>query len=447
MEIIHIQPRHSLSVHPHSLDINPHNLYNNTTIAPQVLVPNVSSFSNSLPSFNNPAHFIPSTPRNSIPTLVGMPERVVTGTRGATTVRNMPWLMAPVTPSASTRQKTTRKLIAETGHPIFEQCCNFISDEFWKSILLESAKGKLPRGFTFSKSVLSFKKRTKTDMVEIPSDIHSATCVIIDFFRNKGGIRSPLDLEREKKEQEELLLIKAGQALANWSSITSKILKKAYISEYISKMCNLYKLNDEEKKKFKTLINSGFLLGHLSKSNIIFNGYEIVEIVGLKYDDSNKGKKEFKLTASSTIKGKKTSIKRKRGITTLEDLDVKNKCNSKTLNFAKTWGNYVDNFDNTKVEFVVPQTPGVTAREVPGVIDQKIEGDEDQNDADGDDDDSVQGEEDSLFSSTKNSNVLQVDQTNIQPIQSTYHNQPTALSTISVPMSSFCYARMIIKVE
>lgn len=298
------------------------------------------------------SNIIPPTPRSNVPLLVGQPERIMTGVRGVTTVSNMPWLSTPITPGKQNRQKTTTKgKIAAPLNSIFAQCCTFVNDEFWHNILMEASRGKLPQNFTYSttKNILSFKKKTKIESVEVPKDAYPATCVILDFFRNKAGMRSPSDLEREKKEQEEILLKRAIQSYSTWSEIKNKALKRAFFADYIHKLTEQYKLKVKERKELKTIINVGFLLGSLCNDDVDFDGYKINDIKGLKYDEVTR---KFCLIYLDTKKKKNSYFMP----TNLSDPLIEDK---ETCNFEATWNKFSSNFEPVNLSNIVPQTPGV----------------------------------------------------------------------------------------
>ena len=264
-------------------------------------------------------------------------------------ITNMPWLTTPIT---TPKPKTTKKNATNHVNSIFEQCLTHVTDDFWRSILMEAAKGKFPRNFSFSKSILSFKKKTKSDTIEVPTTPYNATCVILDFLRNKGGIRSPLDLEREKREQEESMLAKSISNYTCWAKIKNKALKRAYITEFIKITSDKHKLNFEQRKKLKTLINSGFLLGSINANNIVFDGFSVTDITILDYDGT-----EFSL---ETDDKKTISFPNSNLPVNLKDV-IKYKFD-KVVNFETIWVKYTENFiqetkDMSNLE--VPQTPGV----------------------------------------------------------------------------------------
>lgn len=194
---------------------------------------------------------------------------------GKFNVSVMPWLGQAIIPMVSEKPKKVVKIL----YPQFQECIQYINDDYWKKIFEEASHGKFPRNFIVMKNSLAYRKRKKIENVQLPENTHDLVCVCIEFFRSKGGIRSPDDQEREKKEQIDRYN-DIPKDVGTWSSL-GKNIRKIYISEYVDKLAVSHKLNAEDQAELKTMIYIGFFLGYVTNDSVSLNAESIDSIEGI----------------------------------------------------------------------------------------------------------------------------------------------------------------------
>ena len=185
--------------------------------------------------------------------------------------QSMPWL--------SNSKNSNGKVNINTMYPLFSKLSDYIDDSYWKSIFIDCAKGKFVKGFSYNNNTNTLLYRTNGKNIIIEDNLNSINR-IIDFIRGNTGIRSPMDLEREKDYEREHQTINVN--MNNWSKIL-KFNKKLIIIEYVSKMRKLYNLTQKETDQLTTLINMN-MNEDVIKKNIILDDDNILKINGLEWD-------------------------------------------------------------------------------------------------------------------------------------------------------------------
>ena len=188
------------------------------------------------------------------------------------TSQSMPWLSS--TRSFSTRSQAT----INVTNPIFIKLLDYVDDPYWKLILLDAAKGKFPKGFSFNGSTLLYRLNNKS--ITIEDNVNSINR-FIEFIRMNTGIRSKMDLEREKDYEREHQISPSN--VDNWGKIKSKFNKRMIVIEFVTKTKKLYNLSEEEADQLTTLINMN-LEEDVIKKNIVMKDNNIVQIHGLHWD-------------------------------------------------------------------------------------------------------------------------------------------------------------------
>jgi hypothetical protein len=186
-------------------------------------------------------------------------------------IQSMPWL--------SNSKSINSKVNINTMYPLFNKLSEHIDDSYWKSIFLDCAKGKFVKGFSYNNNTNTLLFRITGKSIIIDDSLNSIN-KIIDFVRSNAGIRSPMDLEREKDYEREHQAIHVN--MNNWSKIL-KFNKKLIIIEYVSKMRKLYDLTQKETDQLTTLINMN-MNEDVIKKNIILDDDNILKINGLEWD-------------------------------------------------------------------------------------------------------------------------------------------------------------------
>jgi hypothetical protein len=173
--------------------------------------------------------------------------------------------------------------------PIFDQMMEIEEDPYWKSLLDEAATGKFPRNFKFQNNVLNYKMRSKTFEQAIdPLNIKDSIDLLKKFFLDTACIQSPEDLRRKKLEEEKKISEMIQNEVVFWNQIRSEKQRMIMISLYGEILGNKYGLSVEERKGLVQNIRIGMLAGYFNSENIHISGNRIIEIKGLKYNNSTK---------------------------------------------------------------------------------------------------------------------------------------------------------------
>jgi len=188
-------------------------------------------------------------------------------------ISSMPWLNS--NSSESSRKKKNIPLM----YPIFEELSSRVDDPQWEKYLIDAAKGKFPKGISFNGEALIYKiGNKKPETIEI-SGKSNAVENFMNFIRKTTGLRTSMDLEREKDNEHR----SSGMVQKEWSKIKSKAYKKLLIIDFIGKMSTDHRLTQEEKDQLLTLINLNIGNTHVSRGIKVVDD-AIQEIEDLKWN-------------------------------------------------------------------------------------------------------------------------------------------------------------------
>lgn len=216
-----------------------------------------------------------------------------------------PWAATPAKNTG--RKTTTRRRKKKILYPIFAECSKIATDPFWKDKFEKASHGKFPRGFSYNKDHLIYKRGTKNDSVIVPDSPSEAYSVCVFFFHDTAKIYSDQDRKRiEEEEYQDQLLEQLKEK--TWSK-TLKRQKEVLVEIYVQELKEKYQLSISATRQLEDLINVGILFNHFNKDNIILEDGMISEIKGLVYDDESK---TFKTTETLKPKTSKSSSKAKR---------------------------------------------------------------------------------------------------------------------------------------
>lgn len=174
------------------------------------------------------------------------------------------WISKEIDLSAGIKKaKTNNKII----YPVFEECSNLIDDKLWVDLFSNCAKGKFPKGFTYTLGYLKYRKGQKMLQVEIPDSPDSALCVVKKFISENGSIFSDSDKKLQDFQNEILSIEKPNL-------ITKK--DKYSFSEYIDKFISEKDFSHQEALKY--IINFGFEYSLLNDKDVVYKDNKIVKI-------------------------------------------------------------------------------------------------------------------------------------------------------------------------
>ena len=89
-------------------------------------------------------------------------------------------------------------------YPILLECCQYISDNFWKNVFEDLAYGKCPYGIFISNSFLycNYKDKRFSYKIDINQSSKQLYNDIYNLLYNKFQLRSNLDKFKNKKTVE-----------------------------------------------------------------------------------------------------------------------------------------------------------------------------------------------------------------------------------------------------
>ena len=175
----------------------------------------------------------------------------------------MPWL---------TKNKKDKSDIL---HPIFAELAELTDDPFWKQTLLKASQGKFPSGFSCKSGALTYKKGTKLFKVILENNTAEALTLALDFFRERGGIRSAADREREQRNEQPTLSFYD----MTWADTAkNKNLRSLLLNNYAKQLASKYNIDRNE---VLTHINIGITLGYIPDEGIVLANGNICSMHGL----------------------------------------------------------------------------------------------------------------------------------------------------------------------
>jgi len=247
--------------------------------------------------------------------------------------------------------KKRRKTLKPILYPVFENFSNLTEDEFWKSIFMDCARGKFPRGFIFKNNLLIHKKGSKLTQLELSNSTTDVFVSTMNFFQMTAGIMSVLDRQKiNQREEEKIIKEMKKDSELTWGYVKKEGLKEVLINEFITDICEKMNFTEKEKKELITTIKKGLMLKCFNSNNIIMSGGRIKEIDGLFYNEDTK---EYEIDENYIPR--KNSIKN-------ADLGIEKEIKKPEINFLEIWKKYLENLGNkknnrnTSVSFSVTQT-------------------------------------------------------------------------------------------
>jgi len=171
-------------------------------------------------------------------------------------------------------------------YQIFEEIMKNQVDPYWISFFDDCATGKLPRGFKLVNNILYFRFKSKTLEVLVPEEPLEAEVIIKKFIFEYAGIISPKDLNEKREAEENKIISSYGNEL-NWNNIKNEREQSILISSFVEKISESFNLTKESSQNLTQIIKLSIFSGYLTSDNIIFENGNIIEIIGLEYNEND----------------------------------------------------------------------------------------------------------------------------------------------------------------
>ena len=243
----------------------------------------------------------------------------------------------PKTNRVANKVRNSAKNRRIVEYPIFDQIMLKETDTFWVSFFDDAAVGKFPRNFKYDNGCLVYRVKSKNIEIKIPDDPELAVMEIKRFLLDQAGIQSPDDIVFKKKMEEQRISQLLQNEITDWSHIRGEKQQTTMISIFVEKIGSYYKLNLEERKGLMQKIKLGIFAGYFNNENIQMGGNQIVNIIGLDFDEDCK---EFSIQRNDLYM---TKINKKMiADTTLSSsYEIQDNVNVNKKSLLKNWQKYL----------------------------------------------------------------------------------------------------------
>nr|QBK90791.1 MAG: hypothetical protein LCPAC201_00920 [Pithovirus LCPAC201] len=257
---------------------------------------------------------------------------------------NNSWDSKPTKSPKKSKKKSAPKILL---YKSLLEGVKYINDPEWKEIIENASYGEFPIGFTNRREGIVYSYSDKKTSVNPSSDPYEAVIQTIDFMRTVGGIKTTHDLEKSRKDFEDMVQ-RAEDDFNNqgWKDLKAKA-KKSAIEKFISKMAKMYNLTEDCRKILQTIIYVGITNGAIKGTEINYHGGAINDINGLVFDPKNG---RFKLTDEILSKAKISSQKGFQSDHTYFSLYNQPLRNKKFKGFVEEWAKYKRSVEQQKVK-------------------------------------------------------------------------------------------------
>lgn len=176
-------------------------------------------------------------------------------------------------------------------YEIFLECEKFTLDNYWKKIFNNCAKGKFPKNtrYNHEDGIIIYRDENNNNvLVNLPENPEKLYKVLIDIFREKLGLFSPLDFHFKKEEIDALKDSESVDLDCEWKKIKPKFVKDDLIMNYILKIKEEFNLSYPQAKKIFVTINLGIQSKKITSEDFDFRDREIKDIRGVIFDPRTK---------------------------------------------------------------------------------------------------------------------------------------------------------------
>jgi hypothetical protein len=152
-------------------------------------------------------------------------------------------------------EKYNKKVI----YPIFVECADLSTDEYWKTLYTNLAINKCPKNIYISNFTINSSNKQKKYKFAYCFKYKKASEVIVELYDLLTKYTSLSSVSDNKKRQDEIDNIKEKvneMYNCEWKSIKKKNIKNLLISDFVINMKNKYKLSWEATFNLSSLIKN-----------------------------------------------------------------------------------------------------------------------------------------------------------------------------------------------
>lgn len=173
------------------------------------------------------------------------------------------------------------------NYPIFHECANLTSDNYWKTIFDNLSNGKFPPGIYISENSLCYGIKGKDFRYPInDKDAQTIFDDLIDLFKTKLELLSNDDITEKKLEINNRNDKLDELIIDDWDYVSRKNnkLKSSILEKFVIDCKYNYNLSDDEFLSLHNHITTSITFGTIKNSDIIYNDGKIDKIIGIDFD-------------------------------------------------------------------------------------------------------------------------------------------------------------------
>lgn len=167
--------------------------------------------------------------------------------------------------------------------PEFIQCCDYITDQYWKVLFENLALNNPPYGTYIYKGYLCCNYKGKEFSYKIVKDNPEKMYLDLkEIFINKLSILSKDDFDKKKDNYKHIEKLKDIRTL-QWSEIKKKTTKEFLLEIFVSNMKKKWNLTVIDSKRLLAGIVILIMFKIISNDDVMYDQGEILEISGITF--------------------------------------------------------------------------------------------------------------------------------------------------------------------
>ena len=171
----------------------------------------------------------------------------------------------------------------EILHPVFLECCQFVTDSFWMNIFEDLAYGKTPYGTYITKNFFccSYKSKEfsyrieKKDPLILYTDLYNLLTNNLGILSRKEKLKKQIDFNETESRIKE--------TRQEWANIKKKNIKDLLIETYVIDMKNKYSLTVKQAKYLLSIIFTTLTFKVITNKDIEYSNGKIQNIEGINF--------------------------------------------------------------------------------------------------------------------------------------------------------------------